>query len=292
MSSLLAISGEAIKPFAQRVFNLSFVYFDIAFLVVFVALLIWQKKYMTLLVGLLAGILYTVVDFGVFYAAYGERHICLQSIINGVGTGWVEQDTGMVFLILLWMSMSYGFTNFTWIWLWISKDKRLFEWSLLILCWWLCGPMLASQFTTDLQIMTYRATQITHGGMAIMFLIGYIGVIMWNLKYSKDKKHRVNILWIFIMGVLVQFGWEAGLLLGGIRNSEGIPASQQLLTLIVNSLLETNLGMPYIYMLFILYSAKYTERMKKRTHQITFLDRLEENNLERVKGEEVGEYFL
>lgn len=33
--------------------------------------------------------------------------------------------------MLLWMSMSYGFTNFTWIWLWLSKDKHLLEWSLL-----------------------------------------------------------------------------------------------------------------------------------------------------------------
>ena len=290
MNGFLALA-EGIKPVAQRVFNLSFVYFDIAFLVVFIALLIWQKKYMTLLVGFLSGILYTIVDFGVFYAAYGERHICLQNIVNGVGMGWIEQDTGMVFLILLWMSMSYGFTNFTWIWLWISKDKRLFEWSLLILCWWLCGPMLSAQFTTDLEIMTYRATKITHGGMAIMFLIGYLAVIMWNLKYSKQKELRVNILWLFIMGVLVQFGWEAGLLLGGIRNAEGIPANQQFMTLVVNSLLETNLGMPYIYMLFILYSAKFTERMKKRPNPISFLDRLKESNREKVKGEEVGEYF-
>lgn len=291
MNSFLAIIGEGIKPVAQRVFNLSFVYFDIAFLVVFIALLIWQKKYMTLLVGFLAGILYTIVDFGVFYAAYGERHICLQNIVNGVGTGWVEQDVGMVFLILLWMSMSYGFTNFTWIWLWISKDKRLFEWSLLILCWWLCGPMLASQFTLNLEIMTYRATKITHGGMAIMFLMGYIGVIMWNLKHTGNKAHLINIGWIFIMGVLVQFGWELGLLLGGIRNAEGIPFNQQMLTLIVNSLIETNLGMPYIYVLFIMYSAKFTEKMKKRDNQLTFLDRLEENNNERVKGESLGEYF-
>jgi hypothetical protein len=41
----------------------------------------------------------------------------------------------------------------------------------------------------------------------------------------------------------VQFAWEAVLLLTGIR-----PAGIQ--PLIVNSLIETNLGMPYIYLIF------------------------------------------
>ena len=42
--------------------------------------------------------------------------------------------------------MSYGFTNFAWIWLWLNKDRRLFEWSLLILSWWFCCPLLAGTF--------------------------------------------------------------------------------------------------------------------------------------------------
>ena len=41
-------------------------------------------------------------------------------------------------------------------------------------------------------------------------------------------------------GISVQFGWEAALLLCGIRPAGIMP-------LIVNSLLETNLGIPYIY---------------------------------------------
>ena len=276
-SSLLPDDGSIV---AMRVFDVSFAYFDIAFLAIFVGLLIWQKKYMTLLIGFLAGILYTIVDFGVFYAAYNERKI----LVNGV-----LQDPGMTFLILLWMSMSYGFTNFTWIWLWIQKDKHLFEWSLLILCWWLCGPMLMSKFTTGTVITTFRTTNSTHGGMAIMFFIGYLFAIMWNLKH-KEKDHRINIPWILTMGILVQFGWEAGLLLGGIR-SDGRTTSQKMMTMIVNSLIETNLGMPYIYMIFIAYSAKFTEKMKRRPTQMKFLDRLAENNHEKVRSEELTEYF-
>lgn len=265
---------------AKRVFDASFAYFDIAFLVIFVGLLIWQKKYMTLLVGFLAGILYTIVDYGIFYWAFQERVVLLNGEVA---------SPEMFFLILFWMSMSYGFTNFTWIWLWISKDKRLFEWTLLILCWWLCGPMLMSKFNTGNIITTYRSTNTTHGGMAIMFFIGYLFIIVWNLK-EKNPSHKINIPWLLAMGILVQFGWECGLLLGGIR-SDGREPGQKIMTMIVNSLIETNLGMPYIYMIFIAYSAKFTEKMKKRKNQLTFLDRLSENNLEKVRGEEISEYF-
>lgn len=48
--------------------------------------------------------------------------------------GYIWFDIGFLLLfagLLLWMSMSYGFTNFTWIWLWLNKDKHLFEWSVL-----------------------------------------------------------------------------------------------------------------------------------------------------------------
>lgn len=56
---------------------------------------------------------------------------------------------------------------------------------------------------------------------------GYAGVIIYNL-FRKDNKARINIPWLLAIGVPVQFGWEAGLLLGGIRPAgfEGIAENQ------------------------------------------------------------------
>ena len=88
------------------------------FLLVLAGLLLWKKKYMTVLVGLFFGLVYFAVDYGLFHLVFHAR-----TISEGYSLFWV----------LLWMSMSYGFTNFAWIWLWISKDKRLLEWSALIL---------------------------------------------------------------------------------------------------------------------------------------------------------------
>ena len=67
--------------------------------------------------------------------------------------------------------------------------------------------------------------------------------------------------------------------------------ADKLLTLVVNSLLETNLGMPYIYAIFIAFSAKFTERLKRRTLPLSFTERLRENNREKVRtggGEYLG----
>ena len=232
---------------ARREFSPYYIIFDIAFLAVFAALLLWKKKYMTVLVGFLAGLLYMIVDFGIFHLVCNSR-----SISDGYSLFWV----------LLWMSMSYGFTNFAWIWLWISKDKHLFEWSFLILMWWFVCPLLTKTFAPANveNIVIQRTTGEYHGYMAAILVVGYLGLII---------------------GVLVQFGWEAGLLIGGIR-SAGFALSEKFAPLIVNSLLETNLGMPYIFLIFIAYTSCFTEQMKRRSAPLSLTERIRENNRERV----------
>lgn len=255
--------GEII---VRRQFQPLYIGLDIIFLMVFAFLLYKKKKYMTLAVGFVMGIVYMLVDYGIFNLLLGTR-----SISEGYSMFWV----------LLWMSMSYGFTNFTWIWLWISKDKNLFEWSLLILCWWFCCPFITETFAKGEPIVIERTTGAYHGFMAAIMFIGYLGLIIYNL-FQREKSRRINILWLLAIGILVQFGWECGLLLGGIRSAGIGSIYEKLRTLIVNSLLETNLGMPYIYVIFIAYSSRFNERFGRR-NKMTLVERIEENNRETVK---------
>lgn len=253
---------------ARRQFTPMYIWLDIAFLLLFAGLLIYKKKYMTVTVGIIFGLIYMLVDYGIFHLVCHSRSI----------TG------GSLFWVLLWMSMSYGFTNFSWIWLWISKDKHLFEWSLLILSWWFCCPMIANTFSAgQTPIMIQRTTGAYHGYMAILLFIGYAILIVYNLKQKKLSK-QINIPRLLIMGILVQFGWEAGLLIGGIRSAGFATLSDKLAPLVINSLLETNLGMPYIYLIFIGITAHYTEQFKLRGTPLSFTERIEENNAERVRS--------
>lgn len=252
--------GEII---AQRQFAPLYIWLDIAFLLVFAALLLWKRKYMTVLVGLVFGVVYMLVDYGIFHLVCHAR-----TISEGHSLFWV----------LLWMSMSYGFTNFVWIWLWISREKHIFEWSFLILLWWFCCPLLAQTFGAgQTPIVIERTTGAYHGYMALLLFAGYLALVVYNLR-QKEPGKRIRIPWLLAIGILVQFGWEAGLLIGGIRSAGFSSLEQKLSTLVVNSLLETNLGMPYIYLLYIAYSRRFTEQLTRRSRTVSFTERIRENN--------------
>ena len=256
--------GELI---ARRTFSPLYIWLDIAFLVILGAMLLFKKKYMTFLVGLAAGVLYMLVDYGIFHLICHSR-----TIAEGYSLFWV----------LLWMSMSYGFTNFVWIWLWISRDSHLFEWSTLILGWWFCCPLITNTFAGEELIVIQRTTGAYHGYMAIILFVGYLGAILWNL-FCQERCHRMPIPWMLVIGILVQLGWEAGLLIGGIRSAGFESFGAKMNTLIVNSLLETNLGMPYVYAIFIAVTAKYTEALRRRERPLSFTERIAENTAERVR---------
>lgn len=252
---------------ARRQFAPLYIYLDLAFLLFYLYLLLSRKKYTTALVGIIMGFVYMFVDYGIFHLVCHSR-----AISPGHSLFWV----------LFWMSMSYGFTNFTWIWLWLSKDEHLFEWSLLILSWWFCCPLITQTFAGDAApIVIQRTTGAYHWVMALILFVGYFGAIVYNL-FQRDRAKRMNIPWMLAIGVLVQFGWEAGLLIGGIRSAGFASMAEKLQPLIVNSLLETNLGMPYVYCIFAAYTAKFTEQLHRRAHPLTFTERIAENNRERV----------
>ncbi len=250
---------------ARRQFPPLYIWLDLAFLGVFLGLLLYKKKYMTVAVGLFFGLVYLAVDYGVFHLLLHTR-----SISPGHSLFWV----------LLWMSVSYGFTNFAWIWLWISRDQHLLEWSVLILSWWLCCPMLAWSFGGEAEpIVIERTTGAYHGGMAAILFVGYLGAIVWNLSREK-REERIDLPWLLAIGILVQLGWEAALLIGGIRSAGFAGIEEKLRPLVVNSLLETNLGMPYIYAIYIWYSSRFTETLRRREKPVGFRERIVENNRE------------
>ncbi len=84
--------------------------------------------------------------------------------------------------------------------------------------------------------------------MALILCIGY-SIVIWN---NLRGRERVNILWLLAIGIGVQFAWEAALLLSGIRPTLWQP-------IVVNSLIETNMGMPYIYFIHKYITKRWRE---------------------------------
>ena len=243
-------SLDNINP--TRNFNLLYIILDSIFILVLIGLLIYQKKYLTLFWSLFGGALYFLVDYGYFYLISHSRVVTVAGLSSEVNTA----------LVLLWMSLSYGITNFAFIRLCLKRDNNLKEYLLLIIGWRLVAPSVAA-LGGESNIQTFRTTNQYHGFMAIILLIGYLGLIVYNIV---NKKRVVKILVLNLIGISVQFCWEFALLINQIRPMN----ANSLMTLGVNSLIETNLGLPYMYLIYIAVSKRFKEDLTKQDNFIDF----------------------
>ena len=224
---------------AARTMNGLYIWLDLLFLLFLLGVLLFTRRYQAAIAGLLGGILYFIVDYGGFYLLLHTR------TVTGADPFW----------FLLWLSMSYGFTNFVWIWLWLDRDGHALEWSLLIIAGWLTTALLSQNFGGSFgEISISRGTAGYHGIMALVLFVGYALLAVHNIRAPREQ--RVNLPWILAIGILVQFGWEFVLAVTGIRN-------QSLQTLLVNSLLETNLGLPYLYLIHRAVTRRWDESLHR-----------------------------
>ena len=80
---------ENITP--TRNFNLLYIILDSIFICLLLGLLIYQKKYVTLIWAIFGGVLYFLVDYGYFYWISGSRVVT----VNGISS---ETNTALVLL--------------------------------------------------------------------------------------------------------------------------------------------------------------------------------------------------
>ena len=227
---------------AARIFSTLYIWLDLAWLAGFAAILLGFRRYQALLAGLAGGVIYFIVDYGVFYLALGTR------TVDGASPFW----------LLLWLSFSYGLTNFAWIWLLLDRDGKALEWSLLIVAAWLTVALLSRNFGSGLPaIALRRGTGSYHGVMALILFAGYGWLAVRNLRAGPAAPQRVNLGRLLAVGIGVQLAWEAVLLVAGIR-----PGGWR--ALLVNSLVETNLGVPYLYLIHGALTKRIGEDLRHR----------------------------
>ena len=195
---------------AARSLPTLFIYLDCAWLALFGVILLWRKKYTAFVVGLLGGALYFLVDYGIFYLALRTR------VVTGASPFW----------LLLWLSVSYGFTNMAWAWLLLDRDGHGVEWSVLVVGAWLAVGLMAASYGSRFPIVRIqRGTSSYHGAMALLLAVGYALLIVRNLA---GRGPRINLLRLLAIGVGIQFGWELVLLLAGIRPAASCPPRREL----------------------------------------------------------------
>ena len=90
------------------------------------------------------------------------------------------------------------------------------------------------------ELIARRAFPAAYIGLDLLFLALFAGILLW--------KHR----------------------------SVGFTLEEKLRPLIINSLLETNLGLPYLFAIYIAVTSRFTEQLHRRPEKLTFRDRLRE----------------
>lgn len=236
------IAPTQITP--TRSFNLTYIILDSIFILVLLLFLLFKKKYITLIWSLFGGILYFIVDYGGFHLLSGTREVLIDNLVQG------EMNTA---LVLLWMSLSYGITNFCFIWLLLKNDKDKWLFLLMIVGWWIACPVLSLAGGKS-NIVTRRTTDAYHWIMALFLVVGYLLLIAYKL-FKKEKRNLFSLLTLNLIGIAVQGCWEIALLLNGIRPMNDMSVK----TVIVNSLIETNMGLPYMWLIYFYVSRKWND---------------------------------
>lgn len=232
----------------SRNLNIEFIIVDLIMMMGFIVILLIKKQKVTLIFALTGGVIYFIVDYFFFYLLSNSRKV----FINGI-----EANQLNYFLYLLWHELSSGISNFGFIFIALSCKKDWKTYLFYIILWWFV-PASFSMINPNKNISCYRTTSSYHYLMTIILLVGYLGIICYNLFNKRNDK--INILYLLIIGISVQFLWEFFYLLFNIRpyNDSSIQ------TLIIDSLLETNLGMPYLYFICRFINNHLNEDLSKK----------------------------
>jgi hypothetical protein len=225
---------ESIVP---RTFDATFIFLDLAFLTIWVVLLLRRRHVKPLIFGLFGFFVYFVADYVVWYSTLGSR------VFYSLPT-WLSPLT-----FLLYFSMTYGIIQFSYVILMFSERQDLvfgdgrdrIAWSVLLFGGWLTIGLLSQVLAIGQEVAIARIMSEQRIVQVAMIAAEYVILII--LTYMK----KLNLTWktvllIFGVGVFVHFSMEFTLLLSGIRDVN-------LFNLLFNSLIEFNTGAPILYLL-------------------------------------------
>ncbi|MBN2291494.1 MAG: hypothetical protein JXM70_03655 [Pirellulales bacterium] len=208
-----------------RNFQFDYIICDFVFLVIFISLMIWQKRYGPLAAGAVCGVIIYIID-GVVWYTLGVREY-------GISDAWMKHPVDFM------MDFSYGVVAFGWMWVAFERKsvKDVVFWTALVLGGWFLVPFASSMLHLhDEPIMTVRHMQSQVGMQIGMVVAGY--ALLAILRY--DFKMIAYLFWV---GSMLGFMMEIPLNVFNIRPT-GIDV------LVYETLFLFNMGVPYLFIVF------------------------------------------
>lgn len=220
-----------------RTIGMDFIYFDIAFLIIWIYFLIKKKYWLPILWGFCGWLIYIFVDYILWYRITHTRHY----------SGPLDP-----LIFFLWFCFSPGFVQFSYVFLMFEKRNRkdLLLFTFVFYLGWIlvsCGSQLIPlddrliEVSRDMNIANQRFNEI------IMVMINLAIAL---LLFLKKKLRLEDVIYIFFIGLLVEFSLELSLSLSGIRQAQGFWTIE---LLIINTLIEFNLGIVLMYLVWVLF---------------------------------------
>lgn len=206
-----------------RVFDLDYIIFDLVLFFLFITVLIIKKKKIPLIVGFLCGIMFLIID-GIIWWNTGVREIFPANLKVAVD---------------FMMDFSYGVLAFSWVMIMFEKNnlKEIIFWTAFLYGGWFMIAALSQILPlNDLEITTIRHMKHLRIVEISVVILGYLLLMFLRYNYK-------TILYIFWVGTMLSFMMESYLLFTGIRTS-----GWELL--LYDSLILTNQGIPYLYVIF------------------------------------------
>ena len=215
----------AIDHSITRRFELDYLIFDALFLVVYVLALIRSRRLVPLKAGLGFVVPIYLID-AVIWTALGVREY-------GISAPWIKHAVDFM------MDVSYSIVAFSWVW--IAFEKRSVRdvalWTAGLFAGWLLVPALSRAFHVDDEpITTIRHMQSQVWLQILAVIAGYVLLVALKVGWRQ-------ILYLFCVGCTLTFMMEFSLMVTGVR-----PRSVDLL--IYETLILTNQGVPYIYVIW------------------------------------------
>ncbi|MFX0075632.1 MAG: hypothetical protein ACFE96_09330 [Candidatus Hermodarchaeota archaeon] len=236
-----------------RTIGMDFIYFDLIFIAIWVIFLVKRNYWIPILWGLLGWIIYIFVDYVYWYLITQTRHY-----IGPLNP----------FLFFIWFCVSPGFVQFSYVIVMFEKRNRkeLLFWTLLFYIGWTLVSVGSQIIPLDDRIIeVYRDMNVENQRLNEIIMV-LINIVVAAILYLKKKLSLEDILYIFVVGTLVEFALEFTLAVSGIRQEQG---GWSLLTMLINTLLEFNLGIVLMYLLWIPFKIR---KYGKYFFQLSFRD--------------------
>lgn len=225
----------------SRIFQYDYIYIDAIFLVIWIFILLKDKKYSALVFGAVIAPIIYYIDAHIWWNGLtGVGTFIREYWIGGVSIphplgGYLWQKFGADFM----MTISYGLFTFPWLWIMFESLrsrawKQMAKYTLLFFGFLMLTPLLS----TLLPINDMAVEAVRHTGSNIWLINLLIGYGLLLVVYRRELAVVGKVFLIGMLGVLIM---EIPLFVFGIRPT-GIGF------ILLEAVFLLNQGVPYLFL--------------------------------------------